>query len=138
MATRRQVEWWRCREDSSTYDDFTPGEITLCKQHNTPKGPVKIELDECMKWLTNNKKTHIIIEEGFIGKYWEDIEKMAMADNTVQLFDYKDDGKTCHLHFHTNISNTFHSPSLLIQHHKDVRREQSTRIHGMDTTTLVY
>ena len=90
-----------------TYDDFTPGEIKLCKQHNTPKGePVKIELDECMKWLTNNKKTHIIIEEGFIGEHWEDIEKMAMAPNTVRLFDYKDDGKTCCLcllHFHKHL-----------------------------------
>ena len=128
--------------NSSTYDDFTPGEIKLCKQHNTPKGePVKIELDECMKWLTDKKKTHIIIEEGFIGEHWEDIEKMAMADNTVRLFDYKDDGKTlvvCICYIFTNISNIFHSPSLLIQHHKDVRREQSTRIHGMDTTTLVY
>jgi hypothetical protein len=122
---------------TSTYDGFTPGEIDLCKQHNTPTSEVvKVKLDKCMEYLTMGQDRELIINEGFIGKHWDDIVALAMAPNTVRLFDYEHEGKTCCLCYTFSYTSLIHHVHLLSTTHKMPRRKQSTRLHGTDTTTM--
>ena len=153
LVDGKGVETNQAGEEFNT--EFTPGEIDLCKQHNMTKGAVKVDLDKCMEYLTKNKDRELIINEEFIGKHWEDIEKLAMAPNTVRLFDYVDGSKSHQnghpppstwkggVHFISSHCLSFSSSYLILiiiyprsHTYKMPRRKQSMRVHGMDTTTM--
>ena len=78
--------------DSSPYP-FEDIDITLGDHHKLTRGPVKINIKECMEYVTANTDWDVIKNDPFVKKHWKHIEKLAMADEAVCLFDIMDDGE---------------------------------------------
>ena len=72
------------------FDDI---DITLGDHHKLTRGQVKINIKECMEYITANTNWDVVQNNPFVKKYWEYIEMLAIADEAVCLLDLKDDGE---------------------------------------------
>lgn len=71
-----------------TFDD---DDVELGDHDTLTRGPVQINVRECMEYITANADLNIIRNDPFVMKYWSYIKKLAMADEVVCLFDIFDD-----------------------------------------------
>ena len=72
---------------------FDDVDITLGNHHKLTRGPVKINVKECMEYVTANADLNVMANDKFVKKYWTWIEKLSTADEIVCLTDKLDDGE---------------------------------------------
>ena len=88
--------------DEHVFSDLV---IELDKFHITNSGPIKINVRECMTYLTTGEGGNIvdpahILKDKFVLSHWSLIEELAIVDNSlpaVRLFDKKSDGELSRL-----------------------------------------
>lgn len=68
------------------YHEFTDMEITL-EHHKVRNGDIKVNVCDCLNYLTEDADRAHIMERPFVKKCWEHILEMATAEETVDLFD---------------------------------------------------
>ena len=66
--------------------EFTDKEITL-EHHKVRNGDIKVNVRDCLDYLTADADRAHILERPFVKKYWTHILEMATAEETVDLFD---------------------------------------------------
>ena len=58
--------------------------------------PIKLDVKETLQLITNDKdfQWHRVLDTKFVNDYWEQIVLLAAADGVVDLFRFKEDGKS--------------------------------------------
>jgi len=98
---------------------------------------ITLDTKEAMKFLTTDVKWAKVLDDVFVQRNWELIEKMARADETVRLFDLHEDGKSSSfiIPFITSISSSQPSFSFRLL---SITKVQSTKTLGLAWTMSHY
>ena len=73
-----------------TFADTT---INLDRQHKMSQGCVKVNVKDCMEFVTAKADMNKVLQDQFIVKHKELILELASAEEVVRLFDKLNDGK---------------------------------------------
>ena len=98
---------------NSSYE-FDDIDITLGDHHKLTRGSVKVNIKECMEFVTSNADWDAILNDRFVKKHYKYIEMLANADEAVCLFDLKIDGEyfVCILFYQWTYTNSILSYSI--------------------------
>ena len=102
--------------------------MLLNEHHEISQGPVEINISDCMTYMTSNADLNVFVQDEFVTKYWDVIKKLAMADETVLLFERLDNGDLC---VYILISFLYNTNTEYITKHQD----RLTKQHGVTLIT---
>jgi len=123
-------------DDSDSDDDDVPSifpdrEIVL-RHHQMSNGPVSINIQDCMLFITEEADRETILEMPFIKEHWYLIKKLGYAVDAVDLFDEDTWGSVDY----SSLVNAIRS-MIVIHPHQSQRIENYVQLAASISKTLV-